>query len=107
MFWQNVAALLTVGGWTGSKYFSTAVGSAENRTQFAQALVKLVDEYDLDGIDIECVLCPLDSFRLFTDLPVGSIPISKAPDVMSYLTKTHQTFSRSSGNCAPLIRERT
>lgn len=52
---QNVAALLTVGGWTGSRYFSTAVGSVENRTQFARALLDMVDKYNLDGIDIEYV----------------------------------------------------
>ncbi|KIP07396.1 glycoside hydrolase family 18 protein [Phlebiopsis gigantea 11061_1 CR5-6] len=50
---NNVAALLTVGGWTGSRYFSTAVGSAENRTQFARALLDMVDKYNLDGIDID------------------------------------------------------
>ena len=44
-----MAALLTVGGWTGSRYFSTAVGSAENRTQFARALLDIVDKYNLDG----------------------------------------------------------
>ncbi|GJE93418.1 glycoside hydrolase family 18 protein [Phanerochaete sordida] len=50
---HNVHALLTVGGWTGSRYFSTAVGSPENRTMFANALLGLVQQYGLDGIDID------------------------------------------------------
>ena len=45
--------MITLGGWTGSRYFSTAVGSAENRTAFAQAILNFVDEYKLDGVDIE------------------------------------------------------
>lgn len=50
---NHVDVLLTVGGWTGSRYFSTAVGSAENRTAFANALLGLVQQYNLDGIDID------------------------------------------------------
>ncbi|EKM57071.1 glycoside hydrolase family 18 protein [Phanerochaete carnosa HHB-10118-sp] len=50
---NNVSALLTVGGWTGSRYFSTAVGSPENRTMFANALLGLVKQYDLNGIDLD------------------------------------------------------
>lgn len=62
---QNVAALLTVGGWTGSRYFSTAVASAESRTAFANAVLQLVDEYKLDGVDFEYV-CLL-SYRFRSD----------------------------------------
>ena len=36
-------------------YFSTAVGSAANRTAFARAVLDLVDKYDLDGLDFEYV----------------------------------------------------
>ena len=49
-------AILTIGGWTGSIYFSTAVGSEANRTAFAKACVDLVKKYDLDGLDFEYVL---------------------------------------------------
>ncbi len=48
-------AILTVGGWTGSRYFSSAVASAENRTAFSEAVMKVVQEYELDGIDFEYV----------------------------------------------------
>ncbi|KAK7439400.1 hypothetical protein VKT23_017621 [Stygiomarasmius scandens] len=50
---NNVDALLSIGGWTGSQYFSTAVGSAENRTAFVKTVLGLVSQYDLDGIDFD------------------------------------------------------
>jgi chitinase len=50
---NHVAAILSVGGWTGSQYFSTAMGSAANRTAFVHAVLSLVKTYDLDGIDFD------------------------------------------------------
>ncbi|KIY45099.1 glycoside hydrolase [Fistulina hepatica ATCC 64428] len=50
---NGVSAILSVGGWTGSQYFSTNVGSAANRTNFMNAIFSLVSEYDLDGIDFD------------------------------------------------------
>jgi len=50
---KGVEALLSLGGWTGSRYFSTAVGSPENRTTFVKAVVDIADKYGLDGIDFE------------------------------------------------------
>ncbi|KAI0701975.1 glycoside hydrolase [Cytidiella melzeri] len=50
---HNVAAILTIGGWSGSQYFSTAVNSATNRTAFVQAVLQLVEKYDLDGVDFD------------------------------------------------------
>jgi len=50
-----VSALVSIGGWTGSIYYSTAVGSAQNRTAFVKAVVGLVQKYKLDGIDFEYV----------------------------------------------------
>jgi len=44
---------LSIGGWTGSRYFSTAVATSQNRTAFANAIKKIVTEYDLDGVDID------------------------------------------------------
>jgi len=58
-----VEALLSIGGWTGSIYFSTAVGSPENRTKFVEAIVDLANTYGLDGIDFESVYPPI-SFLL-------------------------------------------
>ncbi|KAH8814693.1 endochitinase [Flagelloscypha sp. PMI_526] len=50
---HNTTASVSIGGWGGSKYFSSAVGSAENRTAFSKALTDLVEKYDLDGIDFD------------------------------------------------------
>ncbi|TFY66251.1 hypothetical protein EVG20_g4839 [Dentipellis fragilis] len=50
---NNVDAILSIGGWTGSLYFSTAVATADNRTAFAQAVMGVVKQYDLDGIEFD------------------------------------------------------
>ncbi|KAF5356557.1 hypothetical protein D9758_008231 [Tetrapyrgos nigripes] len=50
---NDVQALLSIGGWTGSQYFSTAVATAENRTAFVKAVLGLVSQYSLDGIDFD------------------------------------------------------
>lgn len=52
---QGVTALLSIGGWTGSGWFSTAVATSENRTAFVDTVLDLVSKYDLDGIDFELV----------------------------------------------------
>ncbi|CAO3635172.1 unnamed protein product [Cunninghamella echinulata] len=44
---------LSIGGWTGSKYFSTLTKSDSTRNEFANTLVKIVNDYNLDGIDID------------------------------------------------------
>ena len=53
---QGVRALLSVGGWTGSLYFSSAVATDANRTAFAQAIMDVVSQYSLDGVEFECAL---------------------------------------------------
>ncbi|KAJ2926761.1 hypothetical protein H1R20_g10354, partial [Candolleomyces eurysporus] len=50
---HGVKASLSIGGWTGSRYFSTAVGSSRNRTAFANALTNVVRRYNLDGLDFD------------------------------------------------------
>ncbi|GKT82370.1 glycosyl hydrolase family 18 protein [Colletotrichum tofieldiae] len=49
----NVKALVSIGGWTGSRYFSTSIGSAENRTAFVKTCLDLVEKYNLDGLDFD------------------------------------------------------
>ncbi|KAJ9108777.1 hypothetical protein QFC21_000097 [Naganishia friedmannii] len=44
---------LSVGGWTGSVYFSPAVATAENRQTLAQAMLSMYNKFNLDGIDID------------------------------------------------------
>ncbi|KAI0320491.1 glycoside hydrolase [Amylostereum chailletii] len=50
---NGVLALLSIGGWEGSRYFSTAVATSQNRTKFAQAVVNVVNTYNLDGVDFD------------------------------------------------------
>ncbi|KAJ0104251.1 hypothetical protein J7T55_001738 [Diaporthe amygdali] len=50
---NNVKALVSIGGWTGSRYFSTNFGSAENRTAFVKTSLDLVSQYQLDGLDFD------------------------------------------------------
>ncbi|KAL7421165.1 hypothetical protein Q5752_004050 [Cryptotrichosporon argae] len=44
---------LSIGGWTGSTYFSTICGSAVNRKTFIDSILAAYTLYDLDGIDID------------------------------------------------------
>ncbi|KAF8508014.1 chitinase [Hysterangium stoloniferum] len=48
---NNVPVSISIGGWAGSRYMSTAVGSAENRTAFVNTLSTLVQKYNFDGLD--------------------------------------------------------
>lgn len=52
-YFQGVKALVSVGGWTGSRWFSSNVASAENRTQFVKTLTDFARQYKLDGLDFE------------------------------------------------------
>jgi chitinase len=51
--YQHVLALLSVGGWTDSRYFSSAVATEANRTAFAKAVMAAVSQYNLDGVEFE------------------------------------------------------
>ncbi len=48
-------AVLSLGGWTGSRFFSIAINSKANRTKFVKAVINLALKYKLDGLDFECV----------------------------------------------------
>ncbi|KAH9000826.1 chitinase [Lactarius hatsudake] len=50
---NNVKAIVAIGGWTGSQHFSSAVATDANRTAFAQAAMKLVSTYNLDGVEFD------------------------------------------------------
>lgn len=49
---HNTLAILTVGGWTGSTYFSPAVTS-QNRSTFVKAVLGMVSKYGFDGVDFD------------------------------------------------------
>jgi len=57
-FHQRVKALASIGGWTGSRGFSIAVGSKKNRTAFVKTVVDFAKQYKLDGVDFEYVHSP-------------------------------------------------
>ncbi|KIP02119.1 glycoside hydrolase family 18 protein [Phlebiopsis gigantea 11061_1 CR5-6] len=44
---------VSVGGWTGSKYFSAAVATAQSRETFAGSILGMYNQYGVDGIDID------------------------------------------------------
>ncbi|KAI0650353.1 glycoside hydrolase [Trametes meyenii] len=44
---------LSVGGWTGSRYFSAAAASAEGRATLANNIHALYSQFGLDGIDLD------------------------------------------------------
>ena len=44
---------LSIGGWTGSTYFSPAVSTEEARQTFADNIAKVYNSYNLDGINID------------------------------------------------------
>ena len=53
--WQGVKASASIGGWAGSQWYSSNVGSPENRTSFVKTVTDFAEKYGLDGIDFECV----------------------------------------------------
>ncbi|CAF3704817.1 unnamed protein product [Rotaria sp. Silwood1] len=42
-----------VGGWENSQYFSSIAASPDKRVRFIASTLKLLDEYNMDGIDID------------------------------------------------------
>ncbi|KAG2204429.1 hypothetical protein INT47_005220 [Mucor saturninus] len=44
---------LAIGGWTGSLYFSSLVRTSQTRKKFADILVEAVDQYKLNGLNID------------------------------------------------------
>ena len=60
---QNVSAMMSIGGWDGSQYLSSAMATDANRTAFAQTVMNLISTYNLDGIEFEYV--SLDQSRRF------------------------------------------
>ncbi|KAJ4005551.1 hypothetical protein NW752_002384 [Fusarium irregulare] len=50
---NNVKALVSIGGWTGSKYFSSNFANEKNRTAFVKTCVDFVKKHELDGLDFD------------------------------------------------------
>ncbi|KAM0788680.1 hypothetical protein ACM66B_002777 [Microbotryomycetes sp. NB124-2] len=49
---RNTKVLIAIGGWSSSQYFSDAVLS-QNRATFVANIVKMVNKYGVDGVDID------------------------------------------------------
>ncbi|KAJ1021904.1 hypothetical protein NDA16_003666 [Ustilago loliicola] len=49
----DTKALLSIGGWGGSTYFSPAVRTASARATFIRNILKYYNKYQLDGIDLD------------------------------------------------------
>jgi chitinase len=60
---HNVKALASIGGWAGSTNWSSNVATAESRQRFVQTVTEFAQTYNLDGIDMECVLFSTPSPR--------------------------------------------
>ncbi|KAI8067583.1 glycoside hydrolase superfamily [Gongronella butleri] len=50
---NDKAVSLSVGGWTGSVYFSGLLRTSQSRRQFATNLIHAMDKYDLDGFNFD------------------------------------------------------
>ncbi|KIJ18459.1 chitinase [Paxillus involutus ATCC 200175] len=50
---HGVAAHVAIGGWTGSRWFSSNVATAENRTAFVKTVTNFAKQYGIDGIDFD------------------------------------------------------
>ncbi|KAJ3931094.1 MAG: glycoside hydrolase family 18 protein [Lentinula lateritia] len=43
----------SIGGWGGSQYFSSAVSTDSNRRTFVQEVIRMIQTYNLDGVDFD------------------------------------------------------
>ncbi len=49
----RLLVLLSVGGWSGSEYFSDVAATASARGRFSASCLQIVEKYGLDGLDID------------------------------------------------------
>ncbi|KAJ7245987.1 hypothetical protein C8J57DRAFT_1241771 [Mycena rebaudengoi] len=71
---NKVKAILSIGGWTGSQYYSRLVNTSASRTKFVNTVMGLVTTYTLDGIDFEA--------RVDQRAPIEK-PLSRAASTIS------------------------
>jgi len=50
---SRLLVLLSVGGWSGSMYFSDVAATPSARSRFSASCLQLVNKYGLDGLDID------------------------------------------------------
>jgi hypothetical protein len=94
-------AMLSIGGWTGSRFFSSAVATDANRTAFAEAVMAVISEYKLDGVDFEYALLALSFIALFTHRSIaGNTPANQGLVATSHPQMTAPIISNS---CEPFV----
>jgi chitinase len=50
---KNIKVLMSIGGWTGSKYYSKMASSSSRRSKFVKSVKRMLEASDADGIDID------------------------------------------------------
>ncbi|GLB34074.1 putative glycoside hydrolase family 18 protein [Lyophyllum shimeji] len=50
---HGVKALVSIGGWTGSRFWSSNVATATKRTAFVKTVAQFAKKYNLDGLDFD------------------------------------------------------
>ena len=50
---RHLKLLLSIGGWTYSKSFHPVVVSPAHRTRFVHSAIRILEDYGLDGLDID------------------------------------------------------
>ncbi|WAQ84481.1 hypothetical protein PtA15_5A51 [Puccinia triticina] len=50
---HSVIPTYALGGWGGSRYFSSLVATADNRTAFADAVITFAKKYGFEGVDFD------------------------------------------------------
>lgn len=50
---NKVGVSISVGGWSGSKYFSTLLSSKSKMNTLTNNIVKMVDNFNLDGVNLD------------------------------------------------------
>jgi len=77
---KGVKAMISLGGWGGSRFFSSNMATPANRTAFVKTVINFATKYKFDGVDLEYVL----TVQLHTSqanpqfLIVGNIQATKA-----------------------------
>ncbi|KAL6607696.1 hypothetical protein LY90DRAFT_132621 [Neocallimastix californiae] len=50
---KNIKVLMSIGGWTGSRYYSKMASSSSNRSKFVKSVKRMLEASGADGIDID------------------------------------------------------
>ncbi|KAJ1980232.1 hypothetical protein H4R34_002530 [Dimargaris verticillata] len=50
---KGVKLLISIGGWTGSRYFTPVLGNPGSRDRFIDNIIQFVNQYGIDGVDID------------------------------------------------------